>query len=60
LADSPVLTVPGVALAGILIYVFDYFISFRKLEKPLRKKLSLIFAVVTAPYTYLIPSQWIY
>lgn len=60
LADSPVLTLPGVALAGILIYVLNYFISFRKLDKPLRKKLALTFAVATAPYTYLIPSQWIY
>ena len=60
LADSPVLTVPGVILAGVLIYVFDYFVSFRKLDQPLRKKLALTFAIATAPYTYLIPSQWIY
>lgn len=60
LADSPVLTVPGVLLAGVLIYVFDYCISFRKLDKNLRKKLALTFAIVTAPYTYLIPSRWIY
>lgn len=59
-ADSPVLTVPGVLLAGVLIYVFDYWVSFRKLDKPLRKKLALTFAVITAPYTYLIPSSWIY
>lgn len=60
LADSPVLTVPGVLLAAGLIYLFNYGISFRKLEKPLRKKLSLILAVATAPYTFLIPSAWIY
>lgn len=58
--DSPVLTVPGVLLAGVLIYVFDYWISFRHLEKPVRKKLALTYAIVTAPYTYLIPSKWIY
>lgn len=58
--DSPLLTIPGVILAGVLIYVFDYYISFRKLDRPLRRKLALIFAVVTAPYTYLIPSKWIY
>ncbi|MBR2048993.1 MAG: hypothetical protein IKC09_07985 [Oscillospiraceae bacterium] len=58
--DSPLLTVPGVALAGGLIFVFNYFITFRKCEKPLRKKLSLILAVATAPYTFLIPSAWIY
>lgn len=59
-ADSPVLTVPGVLLAGVLIYGFDYFISFRKLDKSLRRKLALTFAIATAPYTYLIPSKWIY
>ena len=58
--DSPLLTIPGVLLAGALIYMFDYFISFRKLDKPLRKKLALTYAIVTAPYTYLIPSKWIY
>jgi hypothetical protein len=58
--DSPLLTIPGVVLAGVLIYLFDYYVSFRKLEKPLRKKLALTFAIATAPYTYLIPSQWIY
>lgn len=60
LADSPVLTVPGVLLAAGLIYLFNYGITFRKLEKPLRKKLSQILAIATAPYTFLIPSTWIY
>ena len=60
LADSPVLTVPGVILAAVLIYVFDYHISFRKCENGQRKKLALLFALATAPYTYLIPSNWIY
>ena len=58
--DSPLLTVPGVAAAGVLIYVFNYFITFRKQEKPLRKKLSLTLAIATAPYTFLIPSAWVY
>lgn len=58
--DSPLLTVPGVLLAGGMIYVFDYYVSFRKLKKPLRRNLALTFALATAPYTYLIPSKWIY
>ena len=58
--DSPLLTVPGVILAAALIWVFNYFISFRKCDKPLRKKLALTFAVATAPYTFLIPSAWLY
>ena len=58
--DSPLLTIPGVVLAGVLSYLFDYYVSFRKLDKPLRKKLALTYAIATAPYTYLIPSSWIY
>lgn len=58
--DSPLLTIPGVLIAAVLIYGFDYFLSFRKLEKPLRKRLALTFAIATAPYTFLIPSKWIY
>lgn len=58
--DSPLLTVPGVLAAAGLIYVFDYFVSFRKCEKELRHKLSLTFAIATAPYTFLIPSRWVY
>ena len=58
--DNPALTVPGVILAAVLIFVFNYFVSFRKCEKPLRKKLALVFAIATAPYTFLIPSRWLY
>lgn len=58
--DGPLLTVPGVLTAAVLIFVFDYFVSFRKLEKPLRKRLALTFAIATAPYTFWIPSSWIY
>jgi hypothetical protein len=59
-ADSPLMTVPCVALAGVLIYVFDYYITFRNCEPDLRKKLSLTYAIATAPYTYMIPSRWLY
>jgi hypothetical protein len=43
-----------------LIFVFNYFFTFKKLDKMLKMKLSVIFAVVTAPYTFLIPSAWLY
>lgn len=58
--DELFLTVPALVLAAALIFVFDYCISFRKCEKSVRLKLSLIFAIVTAPYTYLIPTSWMY
>lgn len=58
--DEWYLTVPGLLIAAALIFVFNYFVSFRKLERPLRFKLALTFAVVTAPYTFLIPNEWTY
>ncbi|MBQ8408138.1 MAG: hypothetical protein IJY39_04670 [Clostridia bacterium] len=60
LADEPILTIPGVLLAAGLIFIFNYFLSFRKEDKSLRLKLALTFAIATAPYTFLIPSSWIY
>ena len=44
----------------LMIFIFNYFITFKKLDKKERLRLSLIFAIITAPYTYLIPTSWIY
>ena len=60
MGDEPYLTVPALIISAIMIFVFNYFVTFRKIEKPLRIKLSLIFAIVTAPYTFLVPSSWLY
>ena len=53
-------TIPAIIISAALIFVFDYFFSFKKYEKTARLKLSLIFATLTAPYTFLIPMSWIY
>ena len=58
--DELYLTIPAAAIAGVCIYLLNYFVTFRKEEKSLRVKLALTFAIVTAPYTFLIPSKWIY
>ncbi len=58
--DELSLTVPALLISAVLIFVFDYLISFRKMEKSLRLKLSIIFATVTAPYTFLVPYSWLY
>ena len=58
--DEPYLTIPALIISAIMIFIFNYFVTFRKLEKPLRIKLSLMFAIVTAPYTFLVPSSWLY
>ncbi|MBQ1254507.1 MAG: hypothetical protein IIX91_01845, partial [Clostridia bacterium] len=59
------LSLPALVISGVLIFVLNYFFTFgivgtRILDKSLRLKMSLIFAVVTAPYTFLIPASWLY
>ena len=60
MGDEWYLTVPALILSAALIFVFNYFVTFRKEEKTLRLKMAIAFAVVTAPYTFLIPSSWLY
>ncbi len=56
-AEELYVTIPGVAVAAVCIFIFDYFISFRKadVDKKARLKLSALFAILTAPYTFMIP-----
>ena len=60
MGDELYITLPAIFISAVLIFVLNYFISFKKFDKPLRIKLSLIFAIVTAPYTFLIPTSWMY
>lgn len=53
-------TIPAVVISAALIFIFNYFVTFKKKEAFFRLRLSLIFAVVTAPYTFLIPTTWLY
>lgn len=48
------ITIPALIVSAICIFVLNYFITFKNTDKILRLKLSLIFAVFTAPYTFLI------
>lgn len=59
MGDEIYLTLPALIIAAGLIFLFNYFISFKKSDRALRLKLALTFAIVTAPYTFLIPSSWI-
>ncbi len=51
-----------IAGAGALIYVFNYKVSFKHwpVEDMQRKKAALLMAIITAPYTMLIPASWLY
>ena len=60
MGDELYLTAPALVISSVLIFILNYFITFKKSDKLLRLKLSIIFAVVTAPYTFLIPSSWLY
>ena len=60
MGDELYLTVPALVISAALIFILNYFVTFRQTEKLLRLKMSIIFAVVTAPYTFLIPSSWLY
>ncbi len=60
MGDELYMTVPALLLSAALIYVLNYKVSFKDCEKPLRIKMALIFTVITAPYTFLIPSSWLY
>ena len=60
MGDELYLTLPALAISAILIFVFNYYITFKKAEKDLRFKLAITFAIVTAPYTFLVPSSWLY
>ena len=53
------LTLPVLILTGTLIFVLNYFITFRDMDKNLRLKLSLIFAITTAPFIFVLPIRFI-
>ena len=48
----------SVLISGCFIYLFNRFISFKKIEDKRHKRLfSLLLAVLTAPYFFLIPTE---
>ena len=59
MADEWYLLVPAIILSAGAIFLFNYFFTFKKEDKNIRLKLSLIFAIITAPYTFFIPTSWI-
>lgn len=49
-------------IVGFLIFILNYFITFRKLieEKNLRLKVALSIGIITIPWAFLIPSEILY
>ena len=60
MGDELYLTLPALLISAVCIFMLNYFVTFRKCDKHLRVKLSLTFAIITAPYTFLVPSSWLY
>ena len=60
MGDELSLTIPAILISAILIFVFNYYITFRKVDKKERLTLAIVFAIVTAPYTFLVPTRWLY
>lgn len=60
MGDEWYITVPALIISSAMIFVLNYFVTFKKYEHKTRLYLALIFAIVTAPYTFLTPSRWLY
>ncbi|MBQ4581148.1 MAG: hypothetical protein IJA83_10860 [Clostridia bacterium] len=60
MGDEPYITVPALLISAVMIFLLNYFVTFRRLDKFLRLRLALTFALATAPYTFLVPSSWLY
>lgn len=58
--DELYLTLPALVISAVCIFIFGYFATFKKSVRAEKLRLSLIFAIVTAPYTFLVPSSWLY
>ena len=61
MGDEWYITIPALLISAALIFVFNYFVTFKKVEdKRIRFWIPMAFAIATAPYTFLVPSSWLY
>ncbi|SFA95350.1 hypothetical protein SAMN04488072_104117 [Lentibacillus halodurans] len=51
-----------IMVSAFFIFLFNYKVTFRKLigEKALRIKVALAIAIITMPWTFLLPTKWFY
>ncbi len=49
-------------ISGLFIFIFNYYFTFVRLieDKRLRFKAALTIAVITIPWTFLLPTRWLY
>lgn len=60
MGDELYLTIPAILISAVLIFVLNYFFTLKNSSKKERLGTALIFAIATAPYTFLVPSSWLY
>ena len=58
--DELYLTIPAILIAAVFIFILNYKVSFKDYDKSVRFKMALNLALLTAPYTFMIPLSWIY
>ena len=58
---SLIIVIAAIALSAVCIYILDKSILIKKgLDIDQAKKSAIRLAIITAPYVYLIPSEWFY
>lgn len=59
---SFIIVLGAVLIAGVFIFLFNYFITFKKTidDKKLRLRFALTLAIVTLPWTFMIPTKFLY
>ncbi|MGB4287567.1 MAG: hypothetical protein WBJ30_02760 [Tepidanaerobacteraceae bacterium] len=52
----------AMAVSALLIFLLNYKVTFKKLiaDRHMRLKLALAIAIVTMPWTFLLPTKWFY
>lgn len=60
MGDEFYLTIPALIISAVCIFILNYFWTFKKCSKRIRFRFALIFAIITTPYTFLVPSSWLY
>lgn len=57
-----IITIFAMLLSSFFIFLFNYRITLQNqiLERQLRLKVALTIAIVTIPWTYLLPTKWFY
>ncbi len=57
-----IIILTSMLVASIFILIFNYKIVFKSVieEKRLRFKISLTIAIITTPWTFLLPTKWFY